>query len=118
MLVHIWCVSLSLRVLGKEHCILGSHLQSDHGAPILYYAIANKDADIVRLLVLAGCHIFTLMRDADNQEIPVLFSALTGDLSTELADALMPPNFPGQRELIRRLLYKVKSPYVHVYPEC
>lgn len=79
---------------------------SDHGAPILYYAIANKDADIVRLLVLAGCHIFTLMRDADNQEIPVLFSALTVDLNAELADALLPQNLPGQRELIRRLLYK------------
>ncbi|XP_075557022.1 uncharacterized protein LOC142589356 isoform X3 [Dermacentor variabilis] len=82
---------------------------SDHGAPILYYAIANKDTDIVRLLVSAGCHIFTLMRDADNQEIPVLFSALTTDMSPKLANALMPKDLPSQREVIRRLLYKSRT---------
>ncbi|XP_054919635.1 uncharacterized protein [Dermacentor andersoni] len=82
---------------------------SDHGAPILYYAIANKDTDIVRLLVSAGCHIFTLMRDADNQEIPVLFSALTADMSPKLANALMPKDLPSQREVIRRLLYKSRT---------
>lgn len=82
---------------------------SDHGAPILYYAIANKDTDIVRLLVSAGCHIFTLMRDVDNQEIPVLFSALAMDMSPEMANALMPKDFPSQRAVIRRLLYKSRT---------
>ncbi|XP_049528804.1 uncharacterized protein LOC119435830 isoform X3 [Dermacentor silvarum] len=82
---------------------------SDHGAPILYYAIANKDTDIVRLLVSAGCHIFTLMRDVDNQEIPVLFSALAMDMSPEMANALLPKDFPSQRAVIRRLLYKSRT---------
>ncbi|CAN7991089.1 unnamed protein product, partial [Ixodes hexagonus] len=79
---------------------------SDQGAPILYYAIANRDAEIVRLLIMAGCHIFTLMRDCDNHEIPVIFSALAPDTSPDMADALMPDNLSGQRELLRRLLYK------------
>ncbi|KAM7283615.1 uncharacterized protein ISCGN_000722 [Ixodes scapularis] len=79
---------------------------SDHGAPILYYAIANRDAEIARLLIMAGCHIFTLMRDCENREIPVIFSALASDMSPDIADALMPDNLSGQRELLRRLLYK------------
>ncbi|XP_065298835.1 putative ankyrin repeat protein RF_0381 isoform X8 [Dermacentor albipictus] len=98
-------------LLGTERGNLNLDLRnmSDHGAPILYYAIANKDTDIVRLLVSAGCHIFTLMRDADNQEIPVLFSALTTDMSPKLANALMPKDLPSQREVIRRLLYKSRT---------
>ncbi|XP_054919636.1 uncharacterized protein [Dermacentor andersoni] len=99
------------KLLGTERGNLNLDLRnmSDHGAPILYYAIANKDTDIVRLLVSAGCHIFTLMRDADNQEIPVLFSALTADMSPKLANALMPKDLPSQREVIRRLLYKSRT---------
>ncbi|XP_040076508.1 uncharacterized protein LOC120848588 [Ixodes scapularis] len=73
---------------------------SDHGAPILYCATANRDAEIDRPLIMAGCHIFTLRRDCDNREIPVMFSALAPDMSP------MPDNLSGQRELHRRLLYK------------
>ncbi|XP_077503431.1 uncharacterized protein LOC144113914 isoform X4 [Amblyomma americanum] len=93
----------------RVHLNLDLRNMSDQGAPILYYAIANKDVDIVRLLVLSGCHVFTLMRDADNQEIPVLFSALSAEMSPELADALMPRNLLGQQEVIRRLLYKSRT---------
>lgn len=98
-------------LLSAERASLNLDLRnmSDHGAPILFYAIANKDVDIVRLLVSAGCHIFTLMRDADNQEIPVIFSALTMDMSPELANALMPKDLPSQQQVIRRLLYKSRT---------
>ncbi|XP_003739878.1 uncharacterized protein LOC100902535 [Galendromus occidentalis] len=75
------------------------------GAPILYYAMANQDVHISRLLVNSGAQLFTSMRDADGIEFPVLFAALNNSLQPEMVEALIPKTDMCE-SVLQQLFYK------------
>ncbi|XP_076330855.1 uncharacterized protein LOC143236459 [Tachypleus tridentatus] len=109
---------LAGNVLGVQHMLTNhrNKLQLDlrnlsaRGAPILYFVLQKKDAEMVRLFVDHGCRIYTMMRDQDDYEMPVLFVALQDDMPLSVIQALLPEGRSVRlEELLSKLLHKGKS---------
>ncbi|OQR73162.1 hypothetical protein BIW11_09912, partial [Tropilaelaps mercedesae] len=75
------------------------------GATVLHYAIRNGDASIARALIGAGAQLFTVMKDNQGVECPVLFTALDESLSPEMVDALISKTIMCE-SILQQLLYK------------
>lgn len=92
-----------------NNLLLDLRNMSHNGAPILYFVLQQKDAEMVKLFIENGCHIYTIMRDNEGCDMPVFFAALKHDVSVQIIKALLPHCKPLQEELLSRLLYKGKT---------
>ncbi|XP_065298831.1 uncharacterized protein [Dermacentor albipictus] len=115
-IVNMWCRTdaltngCNLKELALESGheeIISLILGVEPSMRLVHHVLARKVEKVRNLL---GTERGNLNLDLRNmQEIPVLFSALTTDMSPKLANALMPKDLPSQREVIRRLLYKSRT---------
>ncbi|XP_023233333.1 uncharacterized protein LOC111633036 [Centruroides sculpturatus] len=92
-----------------NNLLLDLRNMSHNGAPILYFVLQQRDAEMVKLFIEKGCHIYTVMRDNEGFDMPVFFAALKSDTSVDIIEALLPQHKPLQEELLSRLLYKGKT---------